>query len=41
MNSYHEVILVVEDDPQIRNFISYVLKMEGFTSVTAGTDRVH
>lgn len=36
MNSYHEVILVVEDDPQIRNFISYVLKMEGFTSVTAG-----
>jgi len=26
MEHYHERILIVEDDPQIRNFISYALK---------------
>lgn len=30
-------ILVVEDDPQIRSFISYALKSEGFTCLTAST----
>ena len=29
-------ILVVEDDVQIRNFICYALKAEGFTCLTAG-----
>lgn len=29
-------ILVVEDDPQIRNFIAYTLKQEGFSCITAG-----
>lgn len=33
----HETILVVEDDPQIRKFISYALKQEGFPCVTAAT----
>lgn len=32
----NESILIVEDDAQIRNFISYTLKQEGFTYHTAG-----
>lgn len=36
MSQYHETILVVEDDVQIRNFIAYALKTEGFNCVTAG-----
>ena len=31
-----EWILVVEDDTQIRNFITYTLKQEGFPCLTAG-----
>ena len=30
-------ILVIEDDPQIRNFISYVLKQEKFSCTAVGT----
>ena len=30
MEHYHERILIVEDDPQIRNFIGYALRQEGF-----------
>lgn len=37
MNIYHECILVVEDDAQIKNFIVYSLKQEGFNHITAGT----
>ena len=37
MNQQPETILVVEDDTQIRNFISYVLKQEGFSYMTAAT----
>lgn len=37
MNVHNEVILVVEDNVQIRNFITYVLKEEGFSPLTAGT----
>ncbi|MDF2520375.1 MAG: two component transcriptional regulator, winged helix family [Clostridia bacterium] len=37
MNSYKEFVLVVEDDSQIRNFICYSLKQEGFGYFTAGT----
>lgn len=37
MSSYHETILVVEDDTQIQNFICFALKNEGFTCVTANT----
>ena len=33
----HETILIVEDNAQIRNFIAYILKQEGFAYVTAGT----
>lgn len=36
MSLYHETVLVVEDDVQIRNFISYALTAEGFQCVTAG-----
>ena len=36
MSRYHEKVLIVEDDVQIRNFISYALKAEGFVCVTAG-----
>ena len=32
-----ETILIVEDDTQIRNFISYVLQQEGFPHLSAGT----
>jgi two-component system KDP operon response regulator KdpE len=37
MENRNERILIVEDDPQIRNFISYSLKIEGFPFITAGT----
>lgn len=37
MEHYHERILIVEDDPQIRNFISYALKREGFECITANS----
>lgn len=37
MNSKNETILIVEDDKQIRNFITYILKQEGFTFHTAST----
>lgn len=33
----NQTILIVEDDSQIRNFISYTLKQEGFTLYTAST----
>lgn len=36
MNNYQEKILIVEDDPQIRKFISYALENEGYVPVTAG-----
>ena len=32
-----ETILIVEDDAQIRNFIAYILKQEGFPYVMAAT----
>lgn len=34
---HKEMILVVEDNPQISNFIVYTLKSEGFSPMTAGT----
>lgn len=37
MKEKNEVFLIVEDDTQIRNFISYTLKQEGFSCFTAGT----
>lgn len=36
MKRRSESILVVEDDPQIRSFICYALKQEGFPCLTAG-----
>lgn len=36
MPDKNETILVVEDDAQIRNFICYALKQEGFPYTTAG-----
>lgn len=30
MSNYNETILIVEDDPQIRNFIKYTIKKEGY-----------
>ena len=36
MAQYHETVLVVEDDVQIRNFIVFALKSEGFLCITAG-----
>jgi len=35
MGKYNEWILIVEDDSQIRNFIAYALKNEGFSYITA------
>ncbi|MDD3415533.1 MAG: response regulator transcription factor [Lachnospiraceae bacterium] len=35
MSNYNETILVVEDDPPIRNFIKYTLEKEGYQSYTA------
>ncbi len=37
MNTHDEMILIVEDDTQIRNFIAYILKQEGFSYITTGT----
>lgn len=37
MNNFKETILVVEDDMQIRNFICYSLKNEGYNSKIAVT----
>lgn len=37
MNNREITILVVEDDTQIRNFISYALKQEDFSCLTAST----
>lgn len=37
MENRNERVLIVEDDPQIRNFISYSLEQEGFPYTTAGT----
>ncbi|MEL4106569.1 response regulator transcription factor [Oscillospiraceae bacterium WX1] len=37
MNKLSELILIVEDDIQIKNFISYALQAEGFRCITAGT----
>ncbi len=37
MTKQQETILVVEDDDQIRNFIAYTLKQEGFSCETAST----
>lgn len=34
---YDETILIVEDDIQIRSFIEYTLKMEGFKTMVTGT----
>lgn len=34
---YDETILIVEDDPQIRSFINYTLKLEGFKIMEACT----
>ena len=36
MQNRSETVLVVEDDAQIRNFICYALKQEGFPYATAG-----
>ena len=36
-NKHEEVVLVVEDSPQIMNFITYVLKQEGFPCMSAST----
>ncbi|MET0016900.1 response regulator [Oscillibacter sp.] len=37
MENRNEKILIVEDDSQIRNFISYSLKQAGFPYLTTGT----
>jgi two-component system KDP operon response regulator KdpE len=37
MNKFNERVLVVEDDTQIRNFICYSLRTEGFQYITADT----
>ena len=37
MNTRSEQILVVEDNAQIRNFITYVLRQEGFPCISSGT----
>ncbi len=37
MNNFKQTILVVEDDMQIRNFICYALKNEGYNSQIAAT----
>ena len=37
MEMKNETILIVEDDPQIRNFIAYILKQEGFHYKMSGT----
>lgn len=37
MTTRDETVLIVEDDTQIRNFIAYTLKQEGFAYETSGT----
>lgn len=37
MENHNITVLVVEDDPQIRNFICFALKQEGFRCEAAGT----
>jgi two-component system KDP operon response regulator KdpE len=37
MPTRNECVLIVEDDPQIRKFICYSLKQEGFPYMTTGT----
>ena len=37
MNTHSETILIVEDNAQIRNFISYILNQEGFSYIATGT----
>ena len=37
MTKHDEMILVVEDNVQIRNFIVYTLKQDGFSCITSGT----
>lgn len=37
MNNLHEIILVVEDDAQIRNFICFALQSEGYVCRSAAT----
>ena len=37
MKAIKETILIVEDDSQIRNFISYILEQEGFSCITSAT----
>jgi two-component system KDP operon response regulator KdpE len=39
MSNLNEFILVVEDDPQIRNFVSYALQSEGYRVSAASTGR--
>ena len=43
MNSYHEHILIVEDDKQIQRFIGYALDTAGFphTSATTGENALN
>jgi len=40
MSKYSECILIVEDDSQIRNFIAYALKKEGFSYATASNAQI-
>lgn len=35
MDTYNEKILIIEDDEQIRNFMQYTLKNEGFQTIAA------
>jgi len=35
MSNYNETILIVEDDPQIRNFIKYTIEKEGYKLFSA------
>lgn len=39
MNSYHERILIVEDDRQIQKFIAYSLETAGYPTLTAATGK--
>ena len=39
MSNLGETILVVEDDPQIRNFIGFTLRSEGYAHETAANGK--
>lgn len=39
MHTHKETILVVEDDPKIRNFICYTLKQEGYPFLTSSSGK--